>query len=156
MCVTSLARGETGDSSITWTLDNSWNKIKSQGEKEHVQKKRSNLPLDLHRPNKMYLKVTQVIRSGHVWCAAKHRKLVWKRTKIPYGTWPANNRHMLLAQMKMNAIYVKTVKVTTTEHLDLKKMMSIISRVARWLSPKYRTQVMPVSLAQTIELFTQI
>jgi len=29
-------------------------------------------------------------------------------------------------------------------------------RVARWLSPKYRTLAVPVSLAQTIGLFTNV
>ena len=31
-----------------------------------------------------------------------------------------------------------------------------IFRVARWLSPKYRTLAVPVSLEQTIELFTHV
>jgi len=29
-----------------------------------------------------------------------------------------------------------------------------VRRVARWLSPKHRTLAVPMSLAQTIELFT--
>ena len=42
------------------------------------------------------------------------------------------------------------------ESIGVSKFCSSYCRVARWLSLKYWTLVMPVSLAQTIELFTHV